>query len=258
MMKYIIFLLLALGINANANNIIHLKEGNFVHIRGKINDYAVQQFILDVLKISNDEIYIYISSPGGSVHSGNEIIQIITALNLSGKSVHCIADFAASMAFSILQTCTHRHIMPTSILMQHQMNLNIDGKFEEILNYLDMVVQMKLDSDDKQSNRLGMTNAEFNNKISNDWWMYGDNIITNNAADNIVNVLCDSALLVHNINQTIETFFGPVTLEFSKCPLIRKPLNIYFSEDLHADNKTSAMNFINNEHLYGKAIAFIK
>jgi ATP-dependent protease ClpP protease subunit len=254
-MKIVIFFLLALGIiannnnNTNNNNIIQLKEGNFVHIHGQINDYSSQQFINNILKISSDKIYVYIFSPGGSVYNGNEIIQILTALKFSGKDIHCIGDFAASMAFVILQSCTHRHVMPTSIIMQHQMTLGIDGKLEEILNYLDMVVHMKEDTDDFQSNRLGITNTEFNNKISNDWWMYGKTIINNNAADDIVNVLCDSALVSHNVNQTINTIFGNVIVEFSKCPLIKKPFNIYFDEDLDNNNKTDAMDYINNEYI---------
>jgi len=112
--------------NLSSRKLIHLRENNFVSINGVINADSASRFISDILKVSGDKIYIYITSPGGSIIDGNRMIQVMESLTSSGKLLVCIADKAASMAFVILQYCPHRTIMDHSILMQHQMSVSMN------------------------------------------------------------------------------------------------------------------------------------
>lgn len=214
-----LFLLLLIGILVRCNDIITLTEDNLVSVFTVINDDTASRFIQDILKIKDDDIYIYLHTPGGRVKSGNDMVQVINTLTQQGKNIICIADFAASMGFIIFQSCPTRYILDTSILMQHQMSLYLDGQIERIKSELEMIDKMEKDLNTKQAERLGMTYEEFYDKINNDWWIYGDDNIKSNIADDIVNVICDKPLLDNSYNITIRTFFGRVVLEFSSCPL---------------------------------------
>lgn len=230
MRVFCLLLLISVLSYTTSSNVVKLKENNYVLIRNQINEQSVNNFVHDILSIDNDVIYIYINSPGGSVHSGNAMIQVMNALSESGKEIHCIADFAASMAFVFLQACPHRHVLSNSILMQHQMSLGVQGKYEEIKNYLHMIEQVNVVNTDMQSNRTLLTSSEFNNKISNDWWSYGKNAVYENIADDQIYVLCDSDLLSKKKNEKLETFFGKITLVYSACPLMRKYIDYSFDE----------------------------
>ena len=91
-------------------------------------------------KIDSKEIYIYISSPGGSVMEGMKIVDLIKSLEKSGRQVSCISDFSASMAFIILQSCPKRLATFSSILMQHQMSLGLEGNIENVNTFQGHIV----------------------------------------------------------------------------------------------------------------------
>lgn len=118
---------------------VKLKDNNFVSIRGKIDEDSASRFIYDIMKIKNDKIYIYLNTPGGSIMSGNTIIQTIESLKQSGKKLICIADHAYSMGFVIFQACPTRYIMPHSIIMQHQASLQLDGPIKNVKNMVKLI-----------------------------------------------------------------------------------------------------------------------
>ena len=114
------------------SNLIELTTNNSVILRGPVNSISVSKWIYNINKIKTDDIYIYIKSPGGSVTSGNLFIEQIKSLSESGKNIHCIAEFAASMAFIILQSCPNRYGLFSSILMQHQISFGISGNLQNV------------------------------------------------------------------------------------------------------------------------------
>jgi len=63
---------------------------------------------------------------------GMKIIDLINTLKKSGINVSCISDFSASMAFIILQSCQRRLAMVSSVLMQHQMSIGLEGNIENV------------------------------------------------------------------------------------------------------------------------------
>ena len=106
--------------NTNTKNqLIKLDKNNFITLRGKITDQLSSDIIRKLNKYSFQELYLYITSPGGSVINGLQIIDQIKVLNERNIKTICIADFAASMAFAIFQSCHTRYITLSSIVMQH-------------------------------------------------------------------------------------------------------------------------------------------
>ncbi|BBG66217.1 ATP-dependent Clp protease proteolytic subunit [Hydrogenimonas sp.] len=81
-------------------------------------------------KMSDEPIYIYISSPGGEVMAGFEIIDI---MNLVKSPVHTVAmGMVASMASILLCNGEKRYILPNAQVMLHQPLGGVQGQASDI------------------------------------------------------------------------------------------------------------------------------
>jgi ATP-dependent protease ClpP protease subunit len=151
--------------------------------------------------------------------AGNRIVSLIQQRNVS-----CIAEKAYSMAFVILQACSHRYVTPMATVMQHQASLGIRGDIQPITNYLNMVHAMETQLNRMQADRIGMDENEFRTKVTTEWWSFGEDIIRQNIADRTVNVQCSKELLHSTITSKKEGWFEDTVETYSSCPLISTPL----------------------------------
>lgn len=195
---------------------IKLNSNNFLAIRGSIDDETSSNFIYELNKMSNkNNTYVYLDTNGGSVESGNAILNEIQKYNLS-----CIADKAYSMGFVLLQGCKKRYITPYAKVMQHQISYGIRNEKEKINNYGKFIDEIDQELNEMQANKIKMKYDDFKQKTYNEWWLFGKNIIKENVADKIVNVYCSSELTRKNDSFTV----GSWDYVYSKCPLIKEPL----------------------------------
>lgn len=234
------------------NNLVTLTENNLVVLRGAINEDTASYFVKDIHDlVSNekvDDIYVYLMTPGGSVIAGYDIIQTLEALSQS-KKIHCIADTAYSMGFSILQACDSRHVLKGSSIMQHQMSFGFEGSIENNKNRFKFIESIEDKMTEQQSEKLGLTKEEFKEKILSDWWMFSDNAVKENAADDVIHVLCDKNLSNETYTREFEfVFFGKVKFEFSKCPLIKAPVNITFGNK--TEKESAEFDYTTNPTAY--------
>lgn len=240
-MLFHIFLLLNLISTSHSaddsNILIKLKKDNSVNIRGPIQKELTNKFFHDLKNFDGDILNVFINSPGGSVMEGMKIIDHFKTLSTKNVEINCIADFAASMAFVIFQSCKNRYVLTSSILMQHQMSLSLDGSFENLKNYLKMTNDINEHLIKEQSNRIGLASEDFKNKIANDWWISGISTIDNNLADNYCNLICSTDLYKMDEKTKIENFFGDFEITYNRCPLIRNPLKIKFNNNISNEIK---------------------
>ena len=207
---------------------ILLKPGNHLFLTSQVNEDSKELFISGNNRLTTKNIYVYISSNGGSVMSGNDIIENMKYLNSTGYNITCIAQRAYSMAFHIFQHCKQRYITSSSTLMQHQMGLGINGNYENIKTYLEMIEQINEELINYSAKRLKMTSSSFKNKIMNDWWFYGKSAIKNNVADKVVTIGCSPTLynmkyMKKKKEMSLEDIFSDKdehVIELNGCPLL--------------------------------------
>ena len=183
-------------------NII-LEKNKFVVIKNSIDIKTKEKFIYDLSNIFfyTDQPIIYIDSDGGSVTYGDKMIERINYYQNIGYNISCIAVTAFSMAFHIFQSCNYRYITESTQLMTHQMKLSINNmELFNLLNYLDMVQKINYKLNINLSNKLNIKYEDYINKINNDWWIYGKNIIDEKLADELIYVGCDKNLLNESNN----------------------------------------------------------
>lgn len=214
--------------------VLEFNSRNLITIRGPIQGSSSSGWITQMNDRDPDTetMYIYLSSPGGSVLEGQKLVDQIKTMQNSGLTVVCVADFAASMAFVILQSCPKRMALPSSVLMQHQMSLGLDGPLENVNNYLDFIHQINENLESMQAERLNMTVSAFKSKVVNDWWIPGHNAKNLNVVDELVMVKCSKEILTKREKITLRTFFGNIEIYFSKCPIAREPVEIKYPSNI--------------------------
>jgi ATP-dependent Clp protease protease subunit len=234
--------------STNALKILEFNSRNLITIRGPIQGSSSTNWItaMNDRDPDVDTMYIYLSSPGGSVLEGNKLIDQIKTLEMSGVSVICIADFAASMAFVILQSCPQRYALSSSILMQHQMSIGLKGPLENVDNYLDFIHLIDNNLDKMQADRMNMTEVDFRNKVLNDWWIPGHMAKEYNAVDDLVMVKCSKELSPKRDRINVRTMFGTIEIIYAKCPIAREPLDIKMSNN-NLENYNDNWELIENE-----------
>lgn len=221
---------------------IMLTNQNLVSIRTPITSESVSKAIMELGNLEeSNEINLFLSTPGGSVVAGYQLVDYLNNLNQSGKTINCIADTAISMGFVIFQECPgDRLVLPSSILMQHQMSSGFRGDLVNMKNDFEFTKRMFEKSIIKQAKRIKMDPNRFYQLIHDDWWLDGEDAIINNVADKIVHLDCSSTLKTKKENVKLEhPFFGEFILTFSKCPLNRHPLSV--------QNKNNLVNFTSSE-----------
>ena len=108
---------------------------------GKADCIIAQLLYLD--SISNDDIYIYINSPGGSITSGFAIYDTMNLIK-SDISTICIG-IAASMGAFLLSSGTHgkRYILPNAEVMIHQPLGGAKGQATDIKIATERILKLK-------------------------------------------------------------------------------------------------------------------
>lgn len=122
-----------------------LKE-RIVFISGEINDSLANSVIAELLyldSISNDDISIYINSPGGSVSSGMAIYDTMNFVKSDVVTI-CIG-IAASMGAFLLSSGKKgkRYILPNADVMIHQPLGGAAGQASDIKIASDRILNLR-------------------------------------------------------------------------------------------------------------------
>ena len=113
-----------------------LMESRIIFISGEINDEMASEVVAKLLYLdsqSNEDIIIYINSPGGSVTAGLMIYDTIKYVKSDVSTIGI--GLSASMASILLMAGTKgkRKILVHGRVMLHELSSAADGKISDIL-----------------------------------------------------------------------------------------------------------------------------
>ena len=123
-----------------------LLNDRIVFCTGEINDQSANIIISELLyldSLSNDDIYLYINSPGGSVTSG---LAIYDTINYIKSDVRTIAiGLAASMGAFLLSSGTKgkRGALKNAEIMIHQPLGGAEGQASDIKIVAEQIIKLK-------------------------------------------------------------------------------------------------------------------
>ena len=202
---------------------IELTESNHLLLRGDVNDLSVSKVIQGITTSKDKKILLFIDSSGGSVTAGYKLMKIIET---SGKEVTCVASNAASMAFAILQSCQKRLVLEDSLIMQHVMSYSIEGQEPKNYQFAQLIHRINVLMDKKQAERIGISYEAFREKVRDDWWLFGEEAVKSNAADEMVEVSCSEELSKKTYDETVSGSLTTITVTRSGCPIAPGPVDV--------------------------------
>jgi ATP-dependent protease ClpP protease subunit len=240
---------------------ILINEKNSVLLNQKVSLDVMSKLQYDIFKKSlllkpNEPIYLVLDTPGGSVFTG---IDFINSLKAIPNPIHTITLFAASMGYQIVQSLGTRYITKSGILMSHRASGGSSrGYIEEVSNFLSFINIVIKDMELTAAKRVGLTYDEYRKLIYDEFWILGHHAVDINHADEVINLKCSKSLINGYTEQKIDTMFGSITVWFSKCPLIRYPLKIFFNRKDNKDMKKKKVKeikkYIKNKYKYLKNV----
>lgn len=158
-----------------------LLKDRIIILNGEIDDYTSNSIVAQLLyldSLNNEDISIYINSPGGSITSGMAIYDTMNYIK-SDVSTICIG-ISASMAAFILACGTRgkRYILPNSEVMIHQPLGGAQGQATDIKIAADRIIRLK----ERLNTILAKKTGKSLKQIAND--TERDNFMTSNEALN--------------------------------------------------------------------------
>ena len=144
-----------------------LLKNRIILLTGEIDDNMASSIVAELLyldSISNEDISIYINSPGGSVTAGMAIYDTMNFIK-SDVSTICLG-MAASMGAFLLSSGTKgkRYILPNSEVMIHQPLGGASGQATEIKIAAEHILKLR----DKLNLILSKNTNQSLKKIKND------------------------------------------------------------------------------------------
>ena len=247
MKKLLLFMILIPTLLFSAEHkVIELNKDNTITFNQAFDAMTVSQKQSELLQLaeksSEKDLYIVMYTPGGSISAGQLFINTVKALD---KKVHTITIFSASMGYQTVQALGKRYILPSGILMSHRAYVSgLQGQFPGELNKrIEMLMKSTESMEVVSAARVGMSLEEYKKAIHDELWVIGQDAVNKGHADEVILAKCDKSLSGSYI-KTFNTFFGPVDVEFSNCPLITGPLRIV--RGVSQEGINSVMDYYSN------------
>jgi ATP-dependent Clp protease, protease subunit len=226
-------------------NSIVLTSNNTVVLNKPFTEESVQQVQQDAIKLSRklkktDTIHLFLNSPGGDISSGKLLIETLNSLP---QKVDTITLFSASMSAMTVESLNDRYILPYGTIMMHPafvqgMGGYVPGQLDSRVKALHQSLEL-LES--KVASRMGITLKDYEKLVDHELWLEGQDAVDMKTVDKVVSVICDKSL-DGTYKEHLQTFFGPVTVEWSKCPLLTAPVSVDFTGAI-ATNQIEFENF---------------
>lgn len=166
-----------------------LLKDRIIILNGEITDNTANTVVAQLLyldSLNNDDISLYINSPGGSITAGMAIYDTMNFIK-SDVSTICVG-MSASMAAFILATGKKgkRFILPNAEVMIHQPLGGVQGQATEIKIAAERILKLKKKLNMIMSKVTGKDLDTINNDTERDYFMDSDEALDYGIVDKIL------------------------------------------------------------------------
>ena len=119
-------------------------KDRIIFLSGEINDSLANIVISELLYLdnqNNEDIYIYINSPGGSITAGMSVYDTMNFIN--SKVITIGLGMCASMAAFLLSSGNTRYALPNTEIMIHQPIGGAQGQATDIKIAAERIIKLK-------------------------------------------------------------------------------------------------------------------
>ena len=166
-----------------------LLKNRIIILTGEINDNTSSSIVSQLLyldSINNDDISLYINSPGGSVSAGMAIYDTMNFIK-SDVSTICVG-LAASMGAFLLSSGEKgkRYSLPNSEIMIHQPLGGAEGQATEIKIVAEHILKLKEKLNKILSINTGKSLNEIEQDTDRDFYMNSNEALKYGLIDKII------------------------------------------------------------------------
>ena len=188
-MKKMLLILVAMCLTTTANatakmETISPKKGSVIYFDAPVVPETVDAAIELLTEATSkfDEVYLVISSPGGSVFDGNRLIAFVESTN---KVNTVCLSICASMAAHLHQAGKTRLMVPGAVLMFHPVSAGVQGSLYQMKSRLKMIEQEAAQMDSKICARSGIPFGVFEEKMSNEYWVLSEEAVETHLVEKL-------------------------------------------------------------------------
>lgn len=166
-----------------------LLKDRIIILNGEITDNSSNIVVAQLLyldSLNNDDISLYINSPGGSITAGMAIYDTMNFIK-SNVSTICVG-MAASMAAFLLSSGEKgkRYILPNAEVMIHQPLGGAQGQATEIKIAAERILKLKKKLNKILSDNTGKDIDTIDNDTERDYFMDSDEALNYGIVDKIL------------------------------------------------------------------------
>jgi ATP-dependent Clp protease protease subunit len=157
-----------------------------IFIQGTISNQTLKvvEKIKELDKSSNKPIYLVMTSPGGSVVAG---AQIITAIQTSKAPIYTVAySWCASMCAAILEYGEKRYATPRTVIMFHEATAGTNGDVERMYSLSKFLKSYVNKIEVHIASRMGVTFDKYKKTIAYDLRLDAEDALKLNLIDRLV------------------------------------------------------------------------
>jgi len=185
---------------------VKLDPERTVVLRGAIDSVSGPSIVAQLTSldaINDDNIFLIINSPGGSVYDGRSIITTIRSIK---SPVICVIDSEAySMAAVIAAHCNKLYIHKSASIMYHEASFSFSGTESIVKSRVDFLLKYLEDFHRETSETLNLSLNEFKTKMIKEWWMNTNQSVMAGVADVVIEKL------VYNFDSSESRNYSPNT-----------------------------------------------
>lgn len=166
-----------------------LLERRIIFINGEINDQMASEVVAKLLYLdsqSNEDITIYINSPGGSVTSGLMIYDTIKYVKSDVSTIGI--GLSASMASILLMAGTKgkRKILTHGRVMLHELSTATDGKISDILIFTNEIQKTHKTLSNIIVENSILSHSQVEEELKKDFWLDSNQALKLGIVDKII------------------------------------------------------------------------
>ena len=178
------------GMGLNDNVYQRLLQERIIWLGGEVRDDSANAICAQLLLLAaenpDEDIYLYINSPGGSVTAGMAIYDTMQYVKPDIATVGM--GLAASMGQFLLTAGTKgkRYITPHTRVLMHQPSGGAGGSATDIRINADLILHMKKELAEIIADRTGKTVEQIDRDFDRDKWFTAQEALEYGFVDHIV------------------------------------------------------------------------
>lgn len=166
-----------------------LLKDRIVFLSGEINDEVANLIVSELLylnSLNNEDIYLYINSPGGSVTAGMAIYDTMNFIKCDVSTI-CVG-MCASMAAFLLSSGTKgkRVCLKNGEVMIHQPLGGVQGQATEIKIHAERIIKLKEKLNKKLASNTGKNIKDIERDTERDYYLDSEEALEYGLVDKVL------------------------------------------------------------------------